>query len=115
MDPRWEQPTLTVKSSIENISDVAIRMDAVDTMFTDVYMFMLQEGTGEEAVEALRQSLRDIHTSERATQLDEEPYSEEVIRTVHTAAVVFTELGEFLKKATRAFVIDFEVEHGGES
>ena len=115
MDPRWEQPTLTVKSTVENISDVAIRMDAVDTMFTDVYMFMLQEGTGDKAVEALRESFDDLHVHERASRLGEEPYDESIIRTVHTAAVVFVEIGVFLKRATREFIVDFEVENGGES
>jgi len=115
MDPRWERPALTGNSTINEIGDVATRMDSVNTMFTDVYMWMLQEGTGDKAIEALRNSFDDLHVHERASRLDEEPYDEAIIRTVHTAAIVFVEIGEFLKRATREFIVDFEVENGGES
>ena len=115
MDPRWEQPTLTVKCTMEEVGDIAARMASVTTMLEDVFMFMLQAGTDEDAVEVLRNSLVELHQHERAEQLGEEPYDEAIIRTVRVASVVFTEIGDFLMKASRAFIVDFEVENGGES
>ena len=115
MDPRWEQPPLTGKSTMEEVAIIAQRMASVTTMFEDVFTFMLQSGTDEDAVRALRKTLVELHNDERSGQLGEEPYDEAIIRTCRVASVVFTEIGDFLMRATRAFIVDFEVEHGGES
>ena len=115
MDPRWEQPPLTGKSTMDDVAVIAQRMASVTTMFEDVFTFMLEAGTGEDAVKALRKTFVELHNDERAGQLGEEPYDEAIIRTCRVASVVFTEIGDFLTRATRAFIVDFEVEHGGES
>ena len=115
-DPRWEAPALDTGKTIDEIAEVAERMAAITAMMDSIFTYMLQEGTTTEDVEGIRTILSELHADERkAAAEDGAPYPETTIRATYVASIVYREMANFLETASRAFIVDYEVEYGGTS
>ena len=115
MDPRWEEPALTLENTVGEIAEVAERMSNITAMLESLFTYMLQEGVNEADIKGLRAVLAELHADERGATKEDGPYDETVIRTTYVASIVFRELAKFLEMASQAFIVDYEIENGGTS
>ena len=115
MDRRWEEPALSMDKTVGEMAEVAERMSNITSMLEAIFTHMLQEGTSEKDVDGLRLILADLHAEERGATKEDGPYDENTIRTTYVASIVFREVSRFLDMASQAFVVDYEVQYGGDS
>jgi len=114
VDPRWEQPALSIKSTIEEVGDVAEKLASVMSMLEGILDWALQEGVTDEKRMELRGILADLHEDERKENSGT-PYSKGTVHSVNILSIAVNEFSRFLENANIAFISDYEVEHGGVS
>jgi hypothetical protein len=101
--------------TVGEMAEVAERMSNITSMLEAVFTYMLQEGVDEAAIDGIRLTLADLHAEERGATKEDGPYPESTIRVTYVASIVFRELAKFLDMASREFVVDYEIQHGGDS
>ena len=114
VDPRWEQPAISTKSTIEDVGDVAEKLASVTAMLDGILTWALQEGMTDEKRMELRGIFADLHKEERKEN-GGTPYSKGTVHAVNIISVAVNEFSRFLENANVAFIADYEVEHGGVS
>lgn len=114
MDKRWLEPILTEDSRISDVALIADELSRYTGMISHIIEWGASNPPTKGGIAKLTEILDGIFEDERE-QSDSEPYPEQVIKTAHMVSVYLGLLAKFYANSARAFIVDYEVEHGGDS